>query len=214
MPLSSSFVLARADTARAAGTPSWIPGPHGGTNRQRRGRGHNKLTPRRPKPRRRGSGRHALLTTKAPCEQVGRAAGSNRWPGAAMIDSQSVKVSETVTRRDRGYDARKKINAKLHIAVDTIGKCSRSGPPQPGSRRGKPLLGIPRRALIGPPAPQRCDCPGSRTAVTFQGLTPACGTRTLCGIGGHVPRTSRGGSTRARYRRCRSGICLPAEAAV
>jgi putative transposase len=55
-------------------------------------------------------------------ERVRVAAGRKTAPTAAIIDSQSVKGSEMVARRDRGYDAGKKINGtKRHIAVDTLG---------------------------------------------------------------------------------------------
>jgi transposase len=50
------------------------------------------------------------------------AAGRKPEPTAAVIDSQSVKGAETVSRASRGYDAGKKVNGrKRHIAVDTIG---------------------------------------------------------------------------------------------
>jgi len=50
------------------------------------------------------------------------AAGREPGPSAAIIDSQSVKAAETVSKRSRGFDAGKKINGrKRHIAVDTIG---------------------------------------------------------------------------------------------
>ncbi len=50
------------------------------------------------------------------------AAGRKPWPTAAIIDSQSVKAAEEVSRASRGYDAGKKINGrKRHIAVDTLG---------------------------------------------------------------------------------------------
>jgi len=55
-------------------------------------------------------------------DRVRAAAGRNRQPTAAIIDSQSVKGSEMVARTGRGYDAGKKINGrKRHIAVDTGG---------------------------------------------------------------------------------------------
>jgi transposase len=55
-------------------------------------------------------------------ERVRAAAGRNRQPSAAIIDSQSVKGSEMVARTGRGFDAGKKINGrKRHIAVDTGG---------------------------------------------------------------------------------------------
>jgi transposase len=55
-------------------------------------------------------------------ERIRAAAGRSPRPSAAIIDSQSVKGSEMITRARRGYDAGKKINGtKRHIAVDTIG---------------------------------------------------------------------------------------------
>ena len=55
-------------------------------------------------------------------DRVRAAAGRNRQPTAAIIDSQSVKGSEMVARGDRGFDAGKKINGtKRHIAVGTGG---------------------------------------------------------------------------------------------
>jgi putative transposase len=55
-------------------------------------------------------------------ERIRAAAGRTRQPSAAIIDSQSVKGSEMISRARRGYDAGKKINGtKRHIAVDTGG---------------------------------------------------------------------------------------------
>jgi transposase len=55
-------------------------------------------------------------------EQARTAAGRDRDPSAAIIDSQSVRAAETVAKTSRGYDAGKKVNGrKRHIAVDTIG---------------------------------------------------------------------------------------------
>ncbi len=43
-------------------------------------------------------------------------------PSAAIIDSQSVRAAETVSRATRGYDAGKKVQGrKRHIVVDTAG---------------------------------------------------------------------------------------------
>lgn len=48
--------------------------------------------------------------------------GRDPQPTAAVIDSQSVRGADTVTRASRGYDAGKKINGtKRNIAVDTGG---------------------------------------------------------------------------------------------
>ncbi len=48
--------------------------------------------------------------------------GREEEPTASIIDSQSVKGSDTVGKDRRGYDAGKKINGtKRHIAVDAIG---------------------------------------------------------------------------------------------
>jgi transposase len=50
------------------------------------------------------------------------AAGREPEPTAAVIDSQSVRASEEVSRASRGYDAGKKVNGrKRHIAVDSGG---------------------------------------------------------------------------------------------
>jgi len=50
------------------------------------------------------------------------AAGRKPEPTAAVIDSQSVKAAETVSKDNRGFDAGKKVaGRKRHIAVDTIG---------------------------------------------------------------------------------------------
>jgi transposase len=54
--------------------------------------------------------------------QVRAAAGRDREPTAAIIDSQSVRAADTVPRASRGWDNAKKVNGrKRHIAVDTLG---------------------------------------------------------------------------------------------
>jgi transposase len=48
--------------------------------------------------------------------------GRNPAPSAGIVDSQSVKGADTVSKGTRGYDAGKKINGrKRHIVVDTLG---------------------------------------------------------------------------------------------
>jgi transposase len=55
-------------------------------------------------------------------ELVRTSAGRCPRPVTAIVDSQSVKAAETVAKRDRGYDAAKKINGrKRHVIVDTRG---------------------------------------------------------------------------------------------
>jgi transposase len=55
-------------------------------------------------------------------DRVRITAGRQAVPTAAIIDAQSVKGSEMISRTRRGYDAGKKINGtKRHIAVDALG---------------------------------------------------------------------------------------------
>ena len=55
-------------------------------------------------------------------EQVRMLAGRRPQPTAAIIDSQSVKAADTVSKNSRGYDAGKKTEGrKRHIAVDVLG---------------------------------------------------------------------------------------------
>jgi len=50
------------------------------------------------------------------------AAGRDRAPTAAVIDSQSVRAADIVPKASRGWDNAKKVNGrKRHIAVDTAG---------------------------------------------------------------------------------------------
>ena len=54
--------------------------------------------------------------------QVRAAAGRDREPTAAVIDSQSVRAADTVPKASRGWDNAKKVNGrKRHIAVDSMG---------------------------------------------------------------------------------------------
>jgi putative transposase len=60
---------------------------------------------------------HAVLRGR-----VRAAAGRTVAPTAAIIDSQSVRASDWVSRASKGYDAAKKIHGrKRHVAVDTCG---------------------------------------------------------------------------------------------
>lgn len=55
-------------------------------------------------------------------ERVRVKEGRGEDPSAGIVDSQSLKGSDTVGKATRGYDAGKKINGrKRHIVVDTIG---------------------------------------------------------------------------------------------
>lgn len=55
-------------------------------------------------------------------DKVRAAAGRNVEPSAAIIDSQSVRAADTVSRGSRGWDAGKKVNGrKRHLAVDVLG---------------------------------------------------------------------------------------------
>jgi len=60
---------------------------------------------------------HAVLRGR-----VRAAAGRTIAPTAAVIDSQSVRASDWVSRATKGYDAAKKVHGrKRHVAVDTSG---------------------------------------------------------------------------------------------
>jgi transposase len=60
---------------------------------------------------------HAVLRGRARV-----AAGRTAAPTAAVIDSQSVRASDWVSRASKGYDAAKKVHGrKRHVAVDTCG---------------------------------------------------------------------------------------------
>lgn len=66
---------------------------------------------------------------------------------ATVIDSQSLKAAETVSKATRGYDAGKKINGrKRHLVVDT---------------RGLPLLMVTPADLHDSAAERRKSCSGS-----------------------------------------------------
>lgn len=55
-------------------------------------------------------------------DQLRTRAGRSPQPSASVIDSQSVRAAETVSRATRGYDAGKRVaGRKRHIAVDTLG---------------------------------------------------------------------------------------------
>ncbi|MDF2267367.1 IS5 family transposase [Streptomyces coacervatus] len=54
--------------------------------------------------------------------QVREAAGRDREPTAAIIDSQSVKAAASVPASSRGYDGGKKINGRRrHVNTDSLG---------------------------------------------------------------------------------------------
>jgi transposase len=54
--------------------------------------------------------------------QLRAAAGRDPEPAAAVIDSQSVRAADTVSKASRGWDQAKKVNGrKRHIAVDALG---------------------------------------------------------------------------------------------
>jgi transposase len=55
-------------------------------------------------------------------DRVRLAEGRAAAPSAGVVDAQSVKADETVSKQSRGYDAGKKINGrKRHIVVDPLG---------------------------------------------------------------------------------------------
>jgi transposase len=55
-------------------------------------------------------------------DAVRDAQGRDPMASAGIVDAQSVKAADTVSRRSRGYDAGKKVNGrKRHIVVDTLG---------------------------------------------------------------------------------------------
>ncbi|MEU2030505.1 transposase [Nocardia amamiensis] len=55
-------------------------------------------------------------------EQVRRTEGREPEPTAAVIDSQSIRSAETISRDSRGWDAGKKVaGRKRHVIVDCLG---------------------------------------------------------------------------------------------
>jgi transposase len=57
-------------------------------------------------------------------DRVRDAAGRDAMASAGIIDSQSVKGSDTVGKPTRGYDAGKRVNdRKRHVVTDTLGYC-------------------------------------------------------------------------------------------
>jgi hypothetical protein len=73
---------------------------------------------------------HAVLRGRVRVA-TGRAAA----PTAAVIDSQSVRASDWVSRATKGYDAAKKVHGrKRHLAVDTCGLLLTSWSPPPAPR--------------------------------------------------------------------------------
>jgi transposase len=55
-------------------------------------------------------------------DAVRDAEGRDPMASAGIVDAQSVKAADTVSRTSRGYDAGKKVNGrKRHIVVDTLG---------------------------------------------------------------------------------------------
>ena len=90
------------------------------------------------------------------------AAGRKPEPTAAVIDSQSVKAAEAVSRASRGFDAGRKVNGrKRHIAVDIIGllltvlitAAGRAGPRRRQAAAVEhPEVHSPRSSLSGPTA--------------------------------------------------------------
>jgi putative transposase len=55
-------------------------------------------------------------------EQIRLAEGRHADPSAALLDSQSIRGADTVSKASRGFDGGKKVNGrKRHIAVDTCG---------------------------------------------------------------------------------------------
>lgn len=79
---------------------------------------------------------------------------------ATVIDSQSVKAAETVSKATRGYDAGKKINGrKRHLVVDT---------------RGLPLL-----VMVTPPTSTTARRPRKSSSVSVTPRSRSSGSTRL-----------------------------------
>ena len=150
--------------------------------------------------------------------QVRAAAGRTQQPTAAIIDSQSVKGSEMVARRDRGYDAGKKINDQAppgrghgRLTADRP-RLRAAGRPPRNLRLGhdrmtrrlaraasgtSSAIAVPCRAPAQDPVSCQCRCPWEDRA----GRTGKCPlVRAYAG--------EAGWSSRRLWLRCSTARCL------